>query len=138
MDNLFDWTRINNDTNGNPRYVIHFLNLNTKEELQSITTDNKYNLALTRAKKIGGRKYHNKQYGGGIVFVSYSLPELEKHILRIKGEVMDINILKNIDYLRKAKNLLDRVYHNNDENINKFLATADTCIAESLNMLEGD
>tara|TARA_R110000868_G_scaffold60_2_gene675 strand:- start:906 stop:1322 length:417 start_codon:yes stop_codon:yes gene_type:complete len=137
MDNLFNWTRIKNDTNGNPRYVIHFLNLNTKEELESITTDNKYNLALTRAKKIGGRKYHNKQYGGGIAFVSYSLPELEKHILRIKGEVIDINVLKNIEYLRKAKNLLDRVYHNNDENINKFLATADTCIAESLDMLEG-
>lgn len=30
--------------------------------------------------KSGGRKYHNKSYGGGIVFQSYSTPELEQSI----------------------------------------------------------
>jgi hypothetical protein len=57
-----DFTRVNNDVNGNPRYVFHFLQL----------ADN-YTEALTLAKKIGGRKFHNKQYGGGIVVQSYNL-----------------------------------------------------------------
>jgi hypothetical protein len=60
--NTSDFTRVNNDVNGNPRYVFHFLQL----------ADN-YTEALTLAKKIGGRKFHNKQYGGGIVVQSYNL-----------------------------------------------------------------
>ena len=60
--NTLDFTRVNNDVNGNPRYVFHFLQL----------ADN-YTEALTLAKKIGGRKFHNKQYGGGIVVQSYNL-----------------------------------------------------------------
>lgn len=65
------FTRINNDTNGNPRYVCHFLNFNKKEDFG--TVDDKYYTALTRANKIGGRKFHNKQYGGGIAFQSYNI-----------------------------------------------------------------
>jgi hypothetical protein len=62
------FTRVNNDVNGNPRYVFHFLEL----------ADN-YETALKLAKKIGGRKFHNKQYGGGIVVQSYNLEfEIEK------------------------------------------------------------
>ena len=74
--NPITFTRIKNDTNGNPRYVCHFLNLNTEAELLA-TGDawisDKYSIACGRAKKIGGKRFHNKQYGGGIVFQSYSL-----------------------------------------------------------------
>lgn len=66
--------RIDNDTNGNPRYVCHFLEFISKEEASS------YPLALARAKKLGGRKFHNKQYGGGIVFQSYNIQELQQQI----------------------------------------------------------
>lgn len=59
-----NFTRINNDTNGNPRYVFHFLKLS-----------NNYSEALFLAKKIGGKKFHNKQYGGGIVIQSYNLQD---------------------------------------------------------------
>ena len=74
-----DFTRINNDVNGNPRYVLHFLALSresdvTSEGLTRITQ--KYEAALKRSRTQGGRKFHNKQYGGGIVFQSYSLPAL--------------------------------------------------------------
>ena len=60
--------RINNDVNGNPRYVFHFLAL-----------ADHYSEAVEVAKKlIGGKKYHNKSYGGGIVFQSYNVKvELE-------------------------------------------------------------
>ena len=71
-----DFTKIKHDVNGNPRYVCHYLNLNT--DLEASTTMgwdangkllfDKYQIALDRAKKLGGRKFHNKQYGGGIVF----------------------------------------------------------------------
>lgn len=37
--------------------------------------------------KIGGRKFHNKSYGGGIVFQSYSLDGTIEHIERVKGEM---------------------------------------------------
>ena len=57
-----NFTRINNDVNGNPRYVFHFLYL----------ADN-YEEALKLSKKFGGRKFHNKQYGGGIAIQSYNL-----------------------------------------------------------------
>jgi hypothetical protein len=60
-----DFTRIKNDVNGNPRFVCHFLHFSRN-----------YSDALYLAKKLGGRKFHNKQYGGGIVFQCYNLPEL--------------------------------------------------------------
>jgi hypothetical protein len=73
-----DFTRINNDVNGNGRYVIHFLRLLSNDEKYStpMTIDQKYNLALRKAKKAGGKKFHNKMYGGGIVFTTSSLPVL--------------------------------------------------------------
>ena len=67
------FTRINNDTNGNPRYVVHFLQI-----------ADTYERALFLARKIGGRKFHNRQYGGGIAFQSYNIEQLEQRINQIK------------------------------------------------------
>lgn len=73
-DNL---TRVNNDVNGNPRYVIHYLALLTDAEKADTSLhaiSNRYNIAIARAKKLfSGKKFHNKQYGGGIVFQSYNV-----------------------------------------------------------------
>ena len=69
-----EFTRIKNDVNGNPRYVIHFLEI-----------DNDYKTAVKKANKIGGRKYHTKSYGGGIVFQSYNLTNLENNINELKN-----------------------------------------------------
>lgn len=76
-----NWTRIKNDVNGNPRYVCHFLNLlpdYIKHGGDGVSI--KYEKALKLARAIGGKKFHNKQYGGGIVFQSYSLKETENQI----------------------------------------------------------
>lgn len=71
-----NWTRINNNVNGNPRYVCHYFDIaNTYEE------------ALKTAKKIGGKKFNNKQYGGGIVFQSYNIYDLDKKISRLTEEL---------------------------------------------------
>ena len=67
------FTRINNDTNGNPRYVVHFLQIAET-----------YERALFLARKIGGRKFHNKQYGGGVVFQSYNTDQLAEKINQFK------------------------------------------------------
>lgn len=86
MENLeIEFTRVNNDTNGNPRYVCHFLNFIKEGETGSIT--DKYNLAIYRAKKLGGRKFHNKQYGGGIVFNAVNLQFLKNKIINLLKEI---------------------------------------------------
>lgn len=88
--NKIEFTRINNDVNGNPRYVCHYTNLLTDLDrddyslIGNITAQ--YALALIRAKKIGGKKFHNKQYGGGIVFQSYNIADTERKIWElVKG-----------------------------------------------------
>jgi hypothetical protein len=67
------FTRINNDINGNPRYVVHYL--------QMAET---YERALYLSRQLGGRKFHNKQYGGGIAFQSYNTDKLAERIAQIR------------------------------------------------------
>jgi hypothetical protein len=67
------FTRINNDTNGNPRFVVHYLQL-----------ADTYERALYLGRQLGGRKFHNKQYGGGIAFQSYNTEQLAEKIAEIR------------------------------------------------------
>lgn len=80
-----DFDRVKNDVNGNPRYVTHFLNLDVHGCDKGIGygLSERYVMACKLANKIGGRKYHNKSYGGGIVFQSYSLEELCKALNKV-------------------------------------------------------
>lgn len=78
------FTQIDNDTNGNPRYVCHFLNLLCAYDRVSFgKIDMKYAKALKNARALGGKKYHNKKYGGGIAFQSYNIDRLGEEILEI-------------------------------------------------------
>lgn len=97
MKTTIEFTRVNNDVNGNPRYVCHFLNLITDKDEAQIKEDFaatlardpfkftslKYEFAVERAHKIGGKRFHNKQYGGGIVFQSYNIYDTEKALLEL-------------------------------------------------------
>ena len=56
-----DFIKIKHDVNGNPRHVCHFLHFARN-----------YEQALALARTLGGKKFHNKQYGGGIVFQEYT------------------------------------------------------------------
>lgn len=70
------FTRIENDINGNPRYVVHFLDVLTKDEREALRDKPitfLFKIALAKAKKIGGATYRAKWYGGGIVLSSYNL-----------------------------------------------------------------
>lgn len=75
--NRIHFDRVDNDINGNPRYVVHFLQCRPDESYTYANTVRLMN-------KIGGRKYHNKSYGGGIVFQSYNTDELENLINELK------------------------------------------------------
>ena len=72
-----DFTRVKNDVNGNPRYVCHFLHLDVHGWQSDLSVSERYAIAINLANTLGGRKFHNKQYGGGIVFrCVYNLREL--------------------------------------------------------------
>lgn len=66
-----EYVRINNDVNGNPRYIIHFLDI-----------ADTYTEALNISRKIGGKKYRGKDFGGGIVIQSYNLHTDLEHIIK--------------------------------------------------------
>ena len=66
-----DFTRIRNDINGNPRHVCHFLHLDVHGWQSNIEVSARYAIACKLANTIGGKKYHTKGYGGGIVFQEY-------------------------------------------------------------------
>ena len=67
------FTRVNNDINGNPRFVCHYLQI-----------ADTYERALYLARQIGGRKFHNRQYGGGIAFQTYNIEWTAEKISKIK------------------------------------------------------
>jgi hypothetical protein len=84
--------KVENDINGNPRYVIHFLDLLTEKEHDEISDETiklkiKYpnqfissidpmvEKAVEKSRKIGGKKYRAKWFGGGVVFQSYSIKD---------------------------------------------------------------
>ena len=70
MDTI-TFTRIKHDVNGNGRLVCSWT---------SIPGAKSYAEAVDKAHRIGGRKYHTKAYGGGIVFQAYSETELQREI----------------------------------------------------------
>lgn len=82
MKTKLNWTRVNSDTYGNPRYVVHFLSV-SPEKYNAHTLGNHYAATVKLMNRIGGRKFHNKQYGGGIVFQSYNLLETEQRIFEL-------------------------------------------------------
>jgi hypothetical protein len=89
MTLAIQWTRIDNDSNSNPRYVCHMNNLLNKQEQEQANDTTKlcqlYDKATKRANEIGGRKYNFKSYNGGIVFQSFNLNHTEIAIARVVG-----------------------------------------------------
>ena len=56
----------------NGKYVIHFLAIESPQhDKYGINSVNiAYDVAIAKAKYFGGRKFHNKRFGGGIAFDS--------------------------------------------------------------------
>lgn len=80
-------SQIDNDSNGNPRYVCHFLDIvNDRDKHPDCTISELYEIALRKARRYGGKKYHTRRYGGGIAFASYSRHEVENYITNLKNQ----------------------------------------------------
>lgn len=83
-----NFKRVNNDVNGNPRYVIHFLNVLTDKEQKEISdkarpfqsVSDMYTEAVNKTRSIGGSKYRGKDFRGGIVFQSYNIQDTANRI----------------------------------------------------------
>ena len=77
--------KVNSDVCGNPRWVVHFLDLLTSDEQKEVNsevtelrkrypntwvscTEHLFNAALQKARKVGGRKYRAKWFGGALSF----------------------------------------------------------------------
>ena len=70
---LIDALDVGYDTNGNRRHVVHFLPIynaiaNRTGMSYSALSERPYAIALDSMKQLGGKKYHNRKYGGGIAF----------------------------------------------------------------------
>jgi len=72
-----NFNQVNNSIYGNPRYALHYLQILTDQE-QKNSIFRLYEYALNKAKRLnlGCKKFHNKQYGGGLVFETYNLKDL--------------------------------------------------------------
>lgn len=80
-----EFKKIKNDIYGNPRYVVHFMSLLSDKDWDSLPQglsqiSDGYALAIKKAKKIGGKAYRGKDFGGGIVFQSYNTIDLAERI----------------------------------------------------------
>ena len=67
----YDFYRVNNDVNGNPRYIIHWL-----------AFADEYDKARQKANAIGFRVYRGKDFGGGFVGQSYNLENTAERIIK--------------------------------------------------------
>ena len=69
--------RVDNDVNGNPRYVIHYL---------AFSLD--YDKAVSAARSIGFRRYRARAFGGGFVGQSYDLESTARDIIAVREAIL--------------------------------------------------
>ena len=91
-DEILPVYRTTNDINGNSRFVVHFIQLFHVDEytalMETTTLEQRYKIACKRANKVGGRKYHTKQFGGGIVFAtSLSAKQLAEYLEKLRNKL---------------------------------------------------
>ena len=83
-----DFMKVNHDSNGNPRYVIHYLAFSKViTDKSNVYTD--YAEVLKWCSSRGGKKFHTKAFGGGIVFQTYNLLDTCDYLIgELKKEVV--------------------------------------------------
>ncbi len=87
-------TRVNNDGFGNPRYVWHFLDFTNNADSERAHNEVAHGvfalgrlkeIAVKKAHKIGGKPYLGRDFGGGIVFTTYSPEVVQEKIDGLKN-----------------------------------------------------
>lgn len=87
-DTVVDVHDFSYDTNGNRRYVVWFgalysliaNQIGNPEYAHLQRVDNEYRHVLNALRSIGGKKFHNRKFGGGIVFAGAELSKLGDEI----------------------------------------------------------
>lgn len=86
--------RINNDKNGNPRYIFDYWALLNESEIRQIKKETKdpfkvlpnyYKLAKQKAKKIGAKSYRSKEANFYFVIQSHNIGETVKQIKQLEN-----------------------------------------------------
>lgn len=85
--------RIDNDVNGNPRYVIWCGDLLTDADRGTLRVGEWASTGLARGKALGGRQFRGRSFGGGIVFQTHSTEELARDISRVTGRPSIIEVV---------------------------------------------
>lgn len=86
----YDFFRVNNDVNGNPRYVIHFMAFLPERKSPYLTVNDMtadYETARQVARSLGFRKYTGKDFGGGFVGMSYNLESEAEAIIKAREAI---------------------------------------------------
>jgi hypothetical protein len=86
----YDFFRVNNDVNGNPRYVIHYMAFLPERNSQYETINDLthgYETARQVARSLGFRKYTGKDFGGGFVGMSYNLENEAEAIIEAREAI---------------------------------------------------
>lgn len=125
--------RVRSDSNGNPRYAIHYTNFCLLEsEEVSICADYANVVHIAKSVMPGSRKFHNRQYGGGIVIQSYNIhDEVDRvncynmskfiqHVLNT-SEAFKGNVVTA--YKVKDKNMFEFVVQDNNDNFDDGVVT---------------
>lgn len=76
--NPVEFFSVDNDVNGNPRYVVDFAHFIDSDYKMKVS--DQFNKALKVSRKVGGSKYRGKDFGGGIVLQSYNKATTEVNI----------------------------------------------------------
>jgi hypothetical protein len=96
--NKIDLKRISWDINGNPRYVCHYTHLLSEADKASNplvngiiantidALNNRYKIALNKARSLGGKIYRTKKHDGYIVFQSHNVDELKQQIIELASK----------------------------------------------------
>lgn len=77
--NNITFYRTTNDVNGNPRYLVHFLDF-LKDDDRNGDVLKDFQIAKARAKKCGFREFRGKIFGGGFIISSYNLYDVANRI----------------------------------------------------------
>ena len=86
----YDFLRVNNDVNGNHRYVIHFMAFLPERKSTYLTVNDMtadYETARQVARSLGFRKYTGKDFGGGFVGMSYNLESEAEAIIKAREAI---------------------------------------------------
>ena len=86
---------VDSDANGNPRYVIHWMNVPGADTFAEAR--------MAMGATLGGREYRAKWFGGGIVFSSYSVSdELTRAFASIRKTAEKEAVERLIDAAKRA------------------------------------